>query len=66
MSAVANNLANVNTNGFKSDRVVFEDLLYAIELQPGAPADQVNTVPSGIQLLSLIHILLRLLSLVVS
>jgi flagellar basal-body rod protein FlgG len=50
MSTVANNLANVNTPGFKSDRVVFEDLFYAIELQPGAQADQVNTVPSGIQL----------------
>lgn len=50
MSAVANNLANVSTNGFKSDRVVFEDLFYAIELQPGAQADEVNTVPSGIQL----------------
>ena len=50
MTAVANNLANVNTTGFKSDRVVFEDLFYAIELQPGAQADQVNTVPSGIQL----------------
>ena len=50
MAAVANNLANVNTTGFKSDRVVFEDLFYSIELQPGAQADQVNTVPSGIQL----------------
>ncbi|BAN49918.1 flagellar basal-body rod protein FlgG [Metapseudomonas resinovorans] len=50
LSTVANNLANVNTNGFKSDRVVFEDLFYAVELQPGAQADQVNTVPSGIQL----------------
>jgi flagellar basal-body rod protein FlgG len=50
LAAVANNLANVNTVGFKSDRVVFEDLFYAIELQPGAQADQVNTVPSGIQL----------------
>lgn len=50
LSAVANNLANVNTNGFKSDRVVFEDLFYSIDRQPGAQADQVNTVPSGIQL----------------
>lgn len=50
LSAVANNLANVNTNGFKSDRLVFEDLFYTIEKQPGAQADQVNTVPSGIQL----------------
>ena len=50
MTTVANNLANVNTVGFKSDRVVFEDLFYSIEVQPGAQADQVNTVPSGIQL----------------
>lgn len=50
MATVANNLANVNTTGFKSDRVVFEDLFYAIEVQPGAQADQINTVPSGIQL----------------
>ena len=50
MATVANNLANVNTNGFKSDRVVFEDLFYTIEAQPGAQADQINMVPSGIQL----------------
>lgn len=50
MATVANNLANVNTTGFKSDRVVFEDLFYSIEVQPGAQADQINTVPSGIQL----------------
>ncbi|MBC9249852.1 flagellar basal-body rod protein FlgG [Pseudomonas alcaligenes] len=50
LSTVANNLANVNTTGFKSDRAVFEDLFYSIDLQPGAQADEVNTVPSGIQL----------------
>ncbi|QUE76189.1 flagellar basal-body rod protein FlgG [Stutzerimonas stutzeri] len=50
MATVANNLANVNTNGFKSDRAVFEDLFYSIEKQPGAQADEINTVPSGIQL----------------
>lgn len=50
MATVANNLANVNTVGYKSDRVVFEDLFYSIEVPPGAQADAVNTVPSGIQL----------------
>lgn len=50
LSTVANNLANVNTAGFKSDRVVFEDLFYAIEKQPGAQADEMNAVPSGIQM----------------
>ena len=42
MSTVANNLANVNTTGFKSDRVVFEDLFYTIEVPPGAQADAVR------------------------
>ena len=28
MTVVANNLANVNTNGFKRGRATFEDLLY--------------------------------------
>ena len=50
MATIANNLANVNTNGFKSDRAVFEDLFYTIEKQPGAQADEINTVPSGIKL----------------
>ena len=50
MATIANNLANVNTHGFKADRAVFEDLFYTIEKQPGAQADEINTVPSGIQL----------------
>ncbi|NBC22403.1 MAG: flagellar basal body rod protein FlgG, partial [Gammaproteobacteria bacterium] len=28
MSVVSNNLANVNTTGFKKGRAVFEDLMY--------------------------------------
>jgi len=50
MTTIANNLANVNTTGFKRDRAVFEDLFYSIEVQPGAQADQINTIPSGLQL----------------
>lgn len=50
MTAISNNLANVNTVGFKRDRVVFEDLFYSIHRQPGAQVDQVNELPSGIQL----------------
>ena len=30
MQVIANNLANVNTTGFKKDRVNFESLLYQI------------------------------------
>ncbi|WP_120510663.1 flagellar basal-body rod protein FlgG [Photobacterium salinisoli] len=50
MTAISNNLANVNTVGFKRDRVVFEDLFYTIQRQPGAPVDQVNELPTGVQL----------------
>ncbi|MDX1301095.1 flagellar basal-body rod protein FlgG [Photobacterium sp.] len=50
MTAISNNLANVNTVGFKRDRVVFEDLFYSIQRQPGAQVDQVNQLPSGVQL----------------
>jgi flagellar basal-body rod protein FlgG len=50
MTAISNNLANVNTVGFKRDRVVFEDLFYSIQRQPGAQVDAVNTLPSGVQL----------------
>ena len=49
MSIISNNLANVNTVGFKRDRVSFEDLFYHIEKQPGALSDQQNTLPSGMQ-----------------
>ncbi|TXZ07154.1 flagellar basal-body rod protein FlgG [Vibrio mimicus] len=50
MTAISNNLANINTAGFKRDRVVFEDLFYNIQRQPGAQVDQVNELPTGVQL----------------
>jgi len=49
MTTISNNLANVNTVGFKKDRVVFEDLFYQVQRQPGTQADELNQVPSGIQ-----------------
>jgi flagellar basal-body rod protein FlgG len=36
MSVISNNLANVNTTGFKRDRANFEDMLYQNLRQPGA------------------------------
>ncbi len=50
LTALSNNLANSATNGFKRDRVVFEDLLYQIQRQPGAAATQDSQLPSGLQL----------------
>lgn len=50
LQAIANNLANVNTVGFKRDRAVFSDLFYQIEQQPGTQRDDNTVAPSGIQL----------------
>ncbi|MGF1726626.1 flagellar basal-body rod protein FlgG [Photobacterium nomapromontoriensis] len=50
MQVISNNLANVNTVGFKQDRVVFEDLFYQMKKQPGSMSDQQNEVPGGLQL----------------
>lgn len=49
MSAIANNIANVNTTGFKRDRVMFQDLFYQNQQAPGAMLDQNNVMPTGIQ-----------------
>lgn len=50
MDVIANNLANVSTNGFKKTRAVFEDLLYQNIRQPGAQSSQQTLLPSGLQL----------------
>lgn len=50
MATISNNLANVNTVGFKRDRVAFEDLFYQVQRQPGSQQDQQNLTPTGIQM----------------
>ncbi|MFN3164204.1 MAG: flagellar basal-body rod protein FlgG [Pseudohongiellaceae bacterium] len=50
MTTIANNLANVNTVGFKKDRAVFEDLLYQRIVQAGAQADANSLNPTGLML----------------
>lgn len=50
MSVISNNLANVNTTGFKRDRAMFEDLLYQNVRQVGAQSSQDTRLPSGLQL----------------
>ncbi|OHX16535.1 flagellar basal-body rod protein FlgG [Chromobacterium amazonense] len=50
LTAIANNLANVNTKGFKRDRMVFEDMFYQVDRQPGSKVDDNNLSPSGVQL----------------
>ena len=50
LDVIANNLANVSTNGFKRSRAVFEDLLYQTIRQPGAQSSQQTQIPTGLQL----------------
>ena len=50
MSVISNNLANVNTTGFKQDRAVFEDLLSQTIRQPGAQTTTDNQLPSGLMI----------------
>ena len=50
MAVVSNNLANVNTTGFKQDRAVFEDLLYQNVRQSGGQSSQDTMLPSGLNL----------------
>ncbi len=50
LDVISNNLANVNTTGFKKARAVFEDLLYQVIRQPGAQSSQQTQLPSGFQL----------------
>jgi flagellar basal-body rod protein FlgG len=50
MAVISNNLANVNTTGFKKGRAVFEDLLYQNVRQVGAQSSQTTQLPSGLQL----------------
>ena len=50
MNVVANNLANVNTTGFKRDHAVFEDLIYQTIRQVGAQSAEDSELPSGLAL----------------
>ncbi|MBI3637229.1 MAG: flagellar basal-body rod protein FlgG [Candidatus Rokubacteria bacterium] len=49
LDTVANNLANVNTTGFKRNRVDFQDLLYQTLRAPGTRVTAGAEVPTGIQ-----------------
>ena len=50
VDTIANNLANVNTVGFKRSRADFEDLLYQMVRQPGVASTSNTVEPTGIQI----------------
>ncbi|MBM3214552.1 flagellar basal-body rod protein FlgG [Candidatus Poribacteria bacterium] len=49
IDTIANNLANVNTNGFKRVRVDFQDLIYQTLQSPGTASGAGTEIPTGIQ-----------------
>jgi flagellar basal-body rod protein FlgG len=49
IDVIANNLANVNTNGYKTVRADFEDLLYQTLRPAGATTAAGAQLPSGLQ-----------------
>ncbi|MGO8749552.1 MAG: flagellar basal-body rod protein FlgG [Thermoguttaceae bacterium] len=48
LDTIANNLANMETTGFKAGRANFEDLLYLQEKMPGAEDSSSQRTPTGI------------------
>lgn len=51
VDVISNNIANMNTTGFKRQRAEFQDLLYQQVSRPGAATSADGTkVPSGIQI----------------
>jgi flagellar basal-body rod protein FlgG len=49
IDVVANNIANVNTTGFRRSRAEFQDLLYQTLKNPGGQAGSGAPVPVGVQ-----------------
>jgi flagellar basal-body rod protein FlgG len=50
LDVIANNLANVNTTGFKKHKPEFQDLLYQTTRAAGADQGGGNLLPTGIQI----------------
>lgn len=49
MDVIANNMANINTQGFKKSRAEFEDLMYQTIKEPGAATGANSFSPTGVQ-----------------
>lgn len=49
LNTIANNLANVNTPGFKRSKIEFQDLLYQKPRESGTDAGGGNIVPTGVE-----------------
>src|SRR5688572_9012208 len=49
VDTIANNIANVNTTGFKKNELAFREMLYQTMREPGAPTGQSQMSPTGLQ-----------------
>ncbi len=49
LDVIANNLANVNTAGFKKSNIQFQEMMYDTEKAPGANTTDSSTSPTGVQ-----------------
>ena len=50
LDVIANNLANVNTTGFKKSKIEFQDLLYQTTRTAGSEQGAGNQLPTGMQI----------------
>jgi len=49
LDVIANNLANVNTSGFKKSSIQFQEMMYDTAKAPGASTSDSSTAPTGVQ-----------------
>src|SRR5258708_16748226 len=49
LDVISNNLANVNTTGYKKSKIEFQELLYQTTRAPGSEQAAGNQLPTGIQ-----------------
>ena len=49
LNTIANNLANVNTTGFKKNKIEFQDMLYQKKREVGAEQGAGNLTPTSVE-----------------
>jgi flagellar basal-body rod protein FlgG len=49
LDVISNNLANVNTTGYKKSKIEFQDLLYQTTRSPGSEQGNGSQLPTGLQ-----------------
>lgn len=50
LNTISNNLANVNTTGYKRSKIEFQDMLYQQQRAAGSDTSASNVVPAGVEL----------------